>query len=124
MQTVDRVEIRLQPFDARRLHGFFVHAGSIVVTNLLHGGIPAGSGRSRFFENPPQSSCILILHFVPRDPARLVWRNGILLHPAAAGAVSYTHLDVYKRQQALCVLYSSTESPGQSYAPADNRKKL
>src|SRR5579863_4768688 len=91
MQTVNRVEIGLQRSDARPLHGFFIHAGNIVVTNLLHGGILAGSASSRLFENPPQSPRILVLHFVPRGPARLVWRYGILLHPAAAGVVVEIH---------------------------------
>ena len=41
------------------------------------------------------------------DEKQNILVKGLCEHPARAVAVSYTHLDVYKRQAFICGLYSA-----------------
>src|ERR1039458_4032137 len=73
--------------EALRVDGFLIHTGGVVITDLLRDGIAAGRGLGGLFEDLMEDLEIALLQFVEAAPFGLVWRDGILLHPRAAGVL-------------------------------------
>ena len=61
-------------------------------------GIAEGVENSNYFLHMEAGTYILTLYEKRVNPADLPFFIGLMQHLAGAGPVSYTHLDVYKRQ--------------------------
>ena len=64
-----------------------VHAGVVIVADLLVVGRTAGIVGRGLIENIAQDQLIAFVQFVEPAPFRLVRRNGIVLDPVAAGVL-------------------------------------
>ncbi len=80
----DPLHLRLDRLRAQRVDVGLVHAGGIVVANLLHHRVAFGTGHRGLFEDGMQDVVVALLQFIEASPARLVSGDGILRHPSAA----------------------------------------
>ena len=86
-QRGDLVEVRRQRRGAACLDGFLVHAGAEVVADLLLAGVAAVGAFGQVFEDAPQVAAVVQRQLAVDGPARLVGRDRVVLHPAAAGVL-------------------------------------
>ncbi len=84
MHSTDAIQLRLQHCRPRRINGSFIHAGGVIVADLLFDRILLRRGCRRFFQNFAQQHSVVIRELGREAPARLVGWNGILLEPASA----------------------------------------
>src|SRR5882762_2294465 len=79
------LEMRLQWPPARFLDRRFVHAGGEIIPDFLLRNAPAGGALRQAVENSPEETLVLARELAVHAPARFVGRNGVVLHPSAAG---------------------------------------
>ena len=77
------VEFRLERTESLGLNGFLVHAGAIVIANLLIASAPAWTPLGCLFQNVVQNGLVPLIYFNETRPFRLVRRNFRLFHPVA-----------------------------------------
>ena len=82
----DAVEFRLQRLQAFFVDGGYIHAGSVIVADLLRVRVAIG-GDGGFIENLPENRPVSLLEFAETAPGRLVGRYRIVLQPGAAGVL-------------------------------------
>ena len=83
----DAIELGPDGGDALRLDTLFIHAGGVGIADELLIGGASGFIDCGFFENGLQGFAIAELEFIEAAPAGLIGRNGIALHPGAAGVL-------------------------------------
>ena len=91
LQTRDAFHLRQERLDSELLNGWLVHAGGVIIASFLGDAIARDVRFRSIFQNRPQLGAILVLELAVRAPTRLVWRNGILLDPPAAGVGVEVH---------------------------------
>src|SRR5205823_11032105 len=76
---------RLQRPPARFLDSGFVHAGGEIIPDFLLHSASARCALRQAVENSPEKLLVLALELAVDAPARLVGRDGVVLHPSVAG---------------------------------------
>src|SRR5437016_12615710 len=81
---IDAVKFQFQHRNAFLVDGRFVHAGSVVVSDLL---LSRGTFRRRcgLFKNSTQNCAVALCQFIEASPYWLVSRNRVVPDPSAAG---------------------------------------
>src|ERR1700733_1689394 len=87
----DAVELRLQRGDAFCVHGFFVHAGTVEITDALIDTVATRSAGRRLLQNVVLDAAIAFANFTETAPSRLVRRNLGALDPVATGVLVEIH---------------------------------
>ena len=85
LQFVDTIELGLEDRDAFLVDGGLVHAGGIVVTNLLLVCECASDRPPNIAPGSCAGSLVAIFQLVETAPTRLIRRDRMVLHPIAAG---------------------------------------
>src|SRR5713101_299856 len=67
------------------VNGSFIHAGRVIVADLLRYRVLGSVGPCSFFEDGAQLREIFVLQLTVGAPVRLVGWDRVVLHPAAAG---------------------------------------
>jgi hypothetical protein len=86
-ECIDAVEVRLERRGALFFDCRFVHAGAEVVADFLLGGVAPFLLFSQLVEHAPQEALVVLRQLAVHRPARLVGRDRVVLHPAAAGVL-------------------------------------
>jgi hypothetical protein len=86
-QGGDALQVRFQRLGAARLDGLFVHARTEVIADLLLAGAAAVLALRQVLEDAPQVATVFLRQLAVHRPARLVGRDRVVLHPAAAGVL-------------------------------------
>ena len=82
--AADSFQIALQRAGSSGLDCLFIHAGAVVVADLLFHRIAARAARRRFLENLAQQRPVLVRQLAADAPAGLVRRDRVFLQPAPA----------------------------------------
>src|SRR5215471_17781613 len=77
-------KVRLNGIETFAVHLLLFHTGVVVVANFLYDGLSIGIGRG-FPQNIPQHLTVIFGQLIKTPPARLVWRDRIILPPAPTG---------------------------------------
>ena len=93
-ESGDLLQRRLEGSDSKLLHRRFVHAGGEEVADLLLYRRPSGTALGRFLEDSPEELLVLVGQLAVDAPARLIGRNGVPLHPAAAAELVELHAGI------------------------------
>ncbi len=88
------IQLWLQRRGAKLFHGRLIHARGKKVTNFLLRGRAPGGFLREIIQNTPKEALIVLGQFSVDAPTRLVGRNRVVLHPAAAGVNVEVHTRV------------------------------
>ena len=103
LQVADAVELRLERRQPFGVDGLLVHAGEVIIADLLRHGVAMGIGLGGLVENLAEDLAVALLQFGEAAPPGLVGRNGIGFDPSAAGVLVKVHARVRRFIQGLNV---------------------
>src|SRR5271157_1592571 len=84
LQCANFSQTRFEGSTAQLLDGGFIHARLKIIADLLLGGTAGAARVGRLLQNAPKELLVLVGEFGVHAPARLVGRDGVVLHPTAA----------------------------------------
>src|SRR5262249_18832725 len=83
----DRGKIGFKNGDAARFDAFFVHAGGVIITDLLVDGRASRAVHGGGFKYVLEDGPVTLLKDVEAAPARLIRWDRVIFHPGAAGVL-------------------------------------
>src|SRR5262249_43373430 len=87
LRSGNTIELRLYWRNPLRLHRALIHAGAVVIANLLLNGVASGTTLLRLFQDVSQHRQVLLLNLGKAVPLGAVGRNFFRLQPVPASVL-------------------------------------